>query len=186
MIDIYYHCQCIGAWRYYFETFFNRLKWSNLYQSADRVFIVCDGNFDYEDDKFHISRYRDKFVDEFPTLRMIRDNAKHCFGSALYYRGFTGSDEVGDRISIEIANDALSHHLIYGHHECLDVLADRDVVGINLDKNNAGYWYFEDNCWWARYEYLKGLDMDVGVARLWVLSGADKGRISCLNQKANR
>ncbi len=164
--DVYgfFHIATLGPWKEIVADHFSLLRKSGLYRLTKKVFIGIIGphatEFLPDDDKAEVIHRSQNEADfEFPTLTFLHEFCKthECKAFYIHTKGVSRNSPMTDGWRRYMA-----HFIIERHADCLAALDSHDVCGVNWTQ--FPWPHFSGNFWWARSQYVAGLEPLSGLA----------------------
>jgi hypothetical protein len=168
VIDGFIHIAQMGNWKEILDDQLDKLVRSGLYEKTSTIYVTVLGDEPIRDDpKFDVVRYSDLTMYEFPTLKRIQE-------SEADYVWYIHSKGVSHPTAEHLTDwrNYMEYFVIERHEDCIRELDDHDCVGVELKYIPSPH--YSGNFWWARGDYVRGLDIGELLA--------DKGFIQRINK----
>jgi hypothetical protein len=162
---IFYHIFCNSNTYTIVNDQINKIIFSGLYKKIDKIYVFLTGDKYYINDieklikksgkKFIIADIgiNDKSYERFTLLKIkkyIDSNDKFLY---MHSKGVSKDNNKNKIENIQDWRNMMEYFLIHNFEECINLLDNYDVVGINYIKNL----HFSGNFWWTKASYFKKL-----------------------------
>jgi len=180
-VKIFYHIYCNENAKPIVIDQINKIMFSGLYEKTQQIFCFITGEQTYISEIVKIvqksgKKYRivavsvdDTSYERF-TLLKIREYISPgekilyihtkgvTYNNTKHYHGWVpGLPTIKDNVLNW--RTFMEYHLMYKHPECIKLLDDYDIVGVNYGENPS---HFSGNFWWTTSDYFLTLDNHIG------------------------
>ncbi len=165
MIIGFFHIGALGRWHKIYQSQFELLKSSGLYDKTDTIYIGISGqditDFLLADDKIKIAHIDNKLENgEISTIKFLH---KLCCQSEVNFKlwyihtkGAHYTEKCKPHMieNVDSWREYLEYFIIQKHEQCEKLLENYDICGTEYSTDN----FFSGNFWWANSNYVKKID----------------------------
>jgi hypothetical protein len=180
MIAVVYYVYCVGNWKAVVTEQLNRLRISELYDSADALYLIATDSAKLNREALSACienhpkiklEYGTENSYEYPGIKKVYDIGKenkdakilyfHAKGVSNTYKSLSTGEQSAEKVKNILAwRKCLEYFMIDKWRECIDKLNEFDNVGVSCTNG-----WFYGNFWWTKSSHIEKTQPPIKTSR---------------------